>query len=721
MSGEAAGQARTNGVGPAEQGANVTSPPSRFTAVNGRDSPASPGTMNGDQSPPEIARPANQRSPPNQSIEHGSARPGNREATQNMTNGDGMQRSLPGANHPQPPMLAHSILRRSPPQKRKRSPSAERRLSADPVSRDHGYRNSPLRDAQNTLVRFENGDRRRDSCSSSDGHKDPSADESRDYAVNGDPWYRNSAQPLRHSYDSRESSSVRGGHSDAELAEALRRESYPQADERGRRPDRRPDVDGARDQASSMVAEYGGRGDSIGPDYAPPRTRAEQLQADKRRKRIFSNRTKTGCLTCRRRKKKCDEGKPECNNCQRGGFVCEGYNNRVEWQKNSREKAPIPLQAKDGEPQGPTQYSRQTHEDSTQHRNSDASLIDHSLAGRRNSQNARNGADPNMRTIVLEDDGDRTLAPLSPRNRGQPGESVPKASWQHSGSRGYAADHLPKADFARVPPIHELSRAAEGDRPTPPSSHRSIMQSTHSPRTQQVQAQLALQHHNSVRSQPPPDTETDGRTEKEKMLAGALYMPTDAELKADRERCKGALWRFNNSMNPNLGISPEERDRLFRHVVQPQVKPGEGAMMGPSGRVGEDVIVEAPFNCDYGFNINIGAEVLIGTNCTIMDTCSVTIGARTVIGPNVNLLTATMPIDPRRRKGSQGPSLGRAIVIEEDCWIGAGVSILPGLKIGKSSTVGAGSVVTRDVPRFTVVAGNPARVHRGIYANDANM
>jgi acetyltransferase-like isoleucine patch superfamily enzyme len=213
-------------------------------------------------------------------------------------------------------------------------------------------------------------------------------------------------------------------------------------------------------------------------------------------------------------------------------------------------------------------------------------------------------------------------------------------------------------------------------------SHRSLLNNTNdanTPQSAQAQAQLALQHHNSMRGH------ATHRSEKEKMLAGELYYPNAPELVYERDRCKAALWRFNNSMNPTLGISREERLRLFRDVVQPREPApsssinsgGNGSSpQSPMGRVGENVIVEAPFICDYGYNITIARDVLIDSNCTIKDTCSVIIGPRVVIGPNVKLLTATMPIDPRRRKGSQGPSLGRAITIEEDCWIGAGAIIL---------------------------------------------
>ncbi len=198
------------------------------------------------------------------------------------------------------------------------------------------------------------------------------------------------------------------------------------------------------------------------------------------------------------------------------------------------------------------------------------------------------------------------------------------------------------------------------------------------------------------------------RTEKEKMLAGELYRPFNPVLLEERERCKAAVWRFNNSTNPNLGVSREERARLFREILQPSshssshhgggsgsATPGSVNSVSPVGGVGERVVVEAPFTCDYGYNISIGDDVLISANCTITDTCSVRIGSRCVIGPNVNFQGGTLPIDPIKRKGSQGPAKGNAITIEDDCWIGCRAIIMPGVTIGRCSTVAAGSVVTK--------------------------
>lgn len=193
------------------------------------------------------------------------------------------------------------------------------------------------------------------------------------------------------------------------------------------------------------------------------------------------------------------------------------------------------------------------------------------------------------------------------------------------------------------------------------------------------------------------------------MLKGNYYLPFSPALVEDRERCIAAIWRFNNATNPSHGASPEERARLFKAIINTTPTPepippsngGDGANLIPPsmnipfvpGSVGLRVVVEAPFHCDYGYNITIGDDVLIGADCRISDTCAVSIGARTIFSPSVRLVCATYPIDPQRRNGSSGPALGRNIVIEEDCWIGCGVIILAGVKVGKSSTVGAGSLL----------------------------
>jgi len=261
-------------------------------------------------------------------------------------------------------------------------------------------------------------------------------------------------------------------------------------------------------------------------------------------------------------------------------------------------------------------------------------------------------------------------------------------------------DRTPKSAYERVGPLHDLSRIEnkESDTGTPQSASSNLPQILHpqlhadSPHSNpQVAAQLAL---SNLASTNRPRAES----QKSEMLAGKLYYPFDKELLLERERCNGACWRFNSSTNPNNGVSPEERARLFRDIIQPRENvnsPTQTTPISPIGRVGENVVVEAPFNCDYGYNISIGEDVIIGKNCTILDTCEVKIGDRCSIGPNVQIYTTTLPTDPRRRMGNRGPQQGRKITIESDCWIGGGVIILPGRTIGKGSTVGAGSIITR--------------------------
>jgi len=109
----------------------------------------------------------------------------------------------------------------------------------------------------------------------------------------------------------------------------------------------------------------------------------------------------------------------------------------------------------------------------------------------------------------------------------------------------------------------------------------------------------------------------------------------------------------------------------------------------------EEPWIEPPFRADYGTNVKIGQNVFINCNCVVVDTCLVSIGSRTLFGPNVSLYSGSHPLDPDLRNGTKGPENGKPIIIEEDVWIGGNVTVVPGVTIGKGSTVGAGSVVTK--------------------------
>lgn len=178
------------------------------------------------------------------------------------------------------------------------------------------------------------------------------------------------------------------------------------------------------------------------------------------------------------------------------------------------------------------------------------------------------------------------------------------------------------------------------------------------------------------------------RTEREKMLAGEMYWPGAPEIAADQAATKEWLVRYNAS----LGLAADERRALLAERL---------------GEVGEGAVVRPPFHCDYGFNIRLGPDAFLNFNCVILDVVAVTIGERTQIGPAVQIYAADHPRDPAQRR--EGLEFGRPVRIGRNVWIGGGAIILPGTSIGDDAVVGAGSVVTRDVPAGATVAGNPAR------------
>lgn len=185
-------------------------------------------------------------------------------------------------------------------------------------------------------------------------------------------------------------------------------------------------------------------------------------------------------------------------------------------------------------------------------------------------------------------------------------------------------------------------------------------------------------------------------TEKEKMLSGALYNAADAELVAARRRARRLLQMLNAS-DPD---SPAARSRLLADLF--------GA---PT-----DAVIEPPFFCDYGFNLALGRNVFMNFNCVVLDVCPVHIGDNVLLGPAVQIYTATHPLDAATRR--LGLESGKPVAIGPDVWIGGGAIICPGVTIGARAVIGAGSVVTRDVPEGAFAVGNPARVQRHLGADE---
>ena len=177
--------------------------------------------------------------------------------------------------------------------------------------------------------------------------------------------------------------------------------------------------------------------------------------------------------------------------------------------------------------------------------------------------------------------------------------------------------------------------------------------------------------------------------ELQRMLAGELYHPGAPEIQAEQAAARAWLARYNTA----AGRSPSELHGLLAERL---------------GAVGEGAQIRPPFFCDSGFNIRLGANVFLNFNCVILDVVPVTIGDGTQIGTGVQILTADHPRDPAER--ATGIEWGVPITIGRNVWIGGGAIILPGLTIGDDALIGAGSVVTRDVPAGATVVGNPARV-----------
>jgi maltose O-acetyltransferase len=179
------------------------------------------------------------------------------------------------------------------------------------------------------------------------------------------------------------------------------------------------------------------------------------------------------------------------------------------------------------------------------------------------------------------------------------------------------------------------------------------------------------------------------QTQKQKMLAGQLYHAGDPEIQADQQSAKAWMVRYNAA----LAATADERLQLLRERL---------------GFVGNGAVIRPPFHCDYGYNISLGADVFLNFNCVILDVVAVSIGEGTQIGPAVQIYTADHPRDPKERRS--GAEFGKPIAIGRNVWIGGGAIILPGVTIADDAIIGAGSVITRDVPGGATALGNPARV-----------
>ncbi|MFV0443015.1 MAG: sugar O-acetyltransferase [Planctomycetaceae bacterium] len=186
------------------------------------------------------------------------------------------------------------------------------------------------------------------------------------------------------------------------------------------------------------------------------------------------------------------------------------------------------------------------------------------------------------------------------------------------------------------------------------------------------------------------------KTEWDKMLAGELYNALDPELVLARERAR--------DLCQDLNITREREQEVRRRILTELLGSG-----------GDSVWLQPPFFCDYGRNIHLGLRVYFNFNCVVLDVCKVRIGDFTFFGPAVQIYTATHPMNAQLRRTQE---FGKPVTIGSDVWVGGGAIICPGVSIGSRTVIGAGSVVTRDIPDDVFAAGTPCRVIREITDED---
>jgi len=185
--------------------------------------------------------------------------------------------------------------------------------------------------------------------------------------------------------------------------------------------------------------------------------------------------------------------------------------------------------------------------------------------------------------------------------------------------------------------------------------------------------------------------------QKERMLAGLPYKAWLDGLEEERLECKKKVFEFNN-------LQPGEWER-FTQLLKDIL-----------GKTGENVYIEPPFHCDYGWNIEVGENFYANYNLIILDVGKVTIGKNAVLAPNVAIYTAGHPLHPDSR--NSGYEYGIPVTIGDNVWIGGNTVIMPGVTIGSNVVIGGGSVVTRDIPDWSVAVGNPCKVIRNVTEED---
>lgn len=445
----------------------------------------------------------------------------------------------------------------------------------------------------------------------------------------------------------------------------------------------------------------------------------------KGRKRNFTNRTKTGCHTCRERKKKCDERKPTCGNCERGNFSCKGYGPKPPNGTKAVQMRHLHVQPKGYEtPSVPGAYYQSPSDE----------------AGRSYSHWGRvpvpeHASAEHSHAYPEPGAGDHRYPPPSRDSWHRHGWPQPTPSHFHDRfpPPDYPASHQHPTHYP-YPPSHPSLPPPHAHTAPPPSitdpfaNYNSALEPLrHQPSnyaarpgtvTSSNSGSQHSQHSNpqshSAHSAHSAHTASLALTlagaggfphlsEKDKMLRGQPFLHwLDTTLIRERDSCAIAVDCYNKGSRSDKGLTNDAKAGLFAQILNPakRIHGGQRAnasQQGPSpvGTVKDHTIVAAPFKCDYGYNIHLGRDSAIQAGCHLQDAADITIGDRVIMGPEVKVYTLSVGVESGSRKGSQGPVVAGAVCIEDDVFIGAGSTILPYCTVGKGAVVGAGSVVTR--------------------------
>lgn len=446
-----------------------------------------------------------------------------------------------------------------------------------------------------------------------------------------------------------------------------------------------------------------------------------------RRKKPLMKRAKTGCGTCRRRKKKCDEAKPECNNCTRIGIICQGYVDEMMLRKNGISTSLPSLSDQ-------TRMPMEAHQPQSEPRGYDLAYILNDEPSLCSSQSIHQDPHASVQSADTVDGGD-TIDECRYQTPASSGGTVRRdlSHVSYPREQSYPPAHRPRSPLAPVP-VHEDRRVTHPIQILPLLYHNprvynqtpqrmdrgtanpsAIASEAHQQRAQSSRFSLpaiptaappkpSLSWHKQAPSLP--------KTEKQKMLNGEPFMPCSTQLVDDRRQCAAVLYRFNNTVDAVPEVVQRMRERYFRAVIEAawtQSRCGDGPV---GGWLGSSAHVATPFHCDYGYNVSVGDNVIIGPNSQLLDSARITIGRNTRIGACVTITTLKAPTDIKALKRSYGLEVAKDIYIGENVYIGDCCVVGAGMRVGDGAIVRSGSVVVHDIPPDYIAYGNPANTYK---------